>query len=63
VLFSWIHVNEFNPAVRWICRITDPLLDPIRRILPTGSLPIDFSPLVLLLLLSLAERLIVGVLF
>lgn len=59
VLFSWIRVDEYNPAVRWVNRLTEPLLEPIRRILPT-VMGIDFSPLVLLLALSLLQRFIMG---
>lgn len=54
----WLRVWLFVYAV------TDPLLSPIRRALARyqrGS-PLDFSPLVLLLLLSVAERLIIRLL-
>ncbi|MBN1308202.1 MAG: YggT family protein [Chitinispirillaceae bacterium] len=63
VLFSWISVDEYHPVVRWIYRLTEPLLEPIRRIVPTGGLGIDFSPLLLLLLLELAKRMAVRLLF
>ncbi|MBN1578544.1 MAG: YggT family protein [Chitinispirillaceae bacterium] len=64
VLFSWIRVDEYHPVVQWIYRLTDPLLEPIRRILPTGGLlGIDFSPFLLLLVLELAERMVLRILF
>lgn len=62
VLFSWIRVDEYHPVARWIHRLTEPLLEPIRRILPT-AMGIDFSPLVLLLALSFLQRFIMGFLF
>jgi YggT family protein len=55
VIISWLMnlgmVNAHNPMVRSISQaldaVTEPLLGPIRRLLPpTGG--IDFSPLVLL---------------
>ena len=63
VLFSWIRVDEYHPVVQWIYRLTEPLLDPIRRILPTGSIGIDFSPFLLLLAVSLARRIVFSILF
>lgn len=63
VLFSWIRVDEFHPAAQWIYRLTEPLLEPIRRILPSNRIGIDFSPLVLLLALALLQRAILRILF
>ncbi len=39
-------------------QVTEPLLAPIRRVLPTFGM-LDFSPLVAILLLSLAQKLLV----
>ena len=49
-------VNPYNQVVRvvmdFLSRITEPLLQPIRNLLPnTGA--IDFSPLVLIILLNI----------
>ena len=63
VLFSWIHVDEYHPVARWIYRLTEPLLEPIRRLLPTGSIGIDFSPFLLLLALALVRRMVFSILF
>lgn len=49
-------------GLQTIHSITRPVLDPIRRLLPSiGGL--DFSPLIALLLLDLVRRLVVGLLF
>ncbi|NLP02831.1 MAG: YggT family protein [Fibrobacter sp.] len=56
VIISWVHVDPYNPVVMWIHRLTEPLLDPIRRLVPPGRTGLDFSPLILLLLLELLER-------
>ena len=63
VLFSWIRVDTYHPVVQWVYRLTEPLLEPIRRLLPTGRIGIDFSPFLLLLALSLARRMIFSILF
>jgi YggT family protein len=65
VLMSWLLafkvVNIHNPFVRQVsyvlARLTEPLLEPIRRFLPSvGGL--DLSPIVLLLALSFLRYLI-----
>ena len=58
VLLSWINVDEYHPVVRWIHRLTEPLLEPLRRLLPAERIGMDFSPLLLLLILEFAERMI-----
>ncbi|WP_339744376.1 YggT family protein [uncultured Maricaulis sp.] len=69
VVLSWLIsfnvVNPHNPFVAMIWRIsntvTEPLLGPIRRVLPNlGGM--DFSPVVLLLLISFAQGYIVPML-
>lgn len=53
VVISWVQADPYNPFVRWVRRITEPVLEPIRRLLPTNSIGIDFSPLIVLLVLEL----------
>ena len=64
-IFSWLYafgvVNPRNQAVstigRMLYQLTEPALRPIRRVLPSfGGL--DISPIVLLLLIFLLERII-----
>ena len=42
-LISWVNPDPFNAIVQFLYRSTDPILDPIRRILP--RMPIDISPI------------------
>lgn len=52
-------LNPFHPVMEFFRRLVSPLLDPIRRIMPpTGML--DFSPLVLILLVQLLRILLIG---
>lgn len=60
VLFSWIRVDMYHPVAQWIYRLTEPLLEPIRRLLPTNQIGLDFSPLILLLALTFLQRLLLG---
>ncbi|MGM0576402.1 MAG: YggT family protein [Myxococcota bacterium] len=57
VVVSWVPVDPRNPAIRALDAVTEPVLAPIRKILPdTGG--IDFSPLVALLLLQVLRGLL-----
>ncbi len=47
VIVSWIQLPPTHPVVKFLSMMTEPLLGPIRRVLPDmGGL--DFSPMVLL---------------
>ena len=55
VITSWLNLAEDNPIVRVTRTLTEPVLGPIRRLLPsTGG--IDISPMVLLIGIRLLER-------
>jgi YggT family protein len=62
VLLSWFpNIDRYNPIVRFLYDVTEPVLRPIRNalagILPQGF-PIDLSPLIVLLLLNVVSRLL-----
>jgi YggT family protein len=46
VVISWVNADPYNPIVRAIINITEPLLYRIRRSLPVFAGGIDFSPIV-----------------
>ncbi len=46
-LISWVNPDPWNPIVRFLYQVTEPVLRPIRRRLPATG--IDFSPLVVIL--------------
>jgi YggT family protein len=54
-------LNPFHPIRRWLDSVVEPMLAPIRRILPAVG-PLDFSPFVLLILIQLVQDLLVRVL-
>lgn len=63
VILSWIPIGNPNSAlVNFIYEITEPVLAPIRRLIPRGSLPLDFSPIIALLLIRIVEGFVVGLL-
>jgi len=46
-LLSWVNPDPWNPIVRFLHQVTEPVLRPIRRRLPMSG--IDFSPMVVIL--------------
>jgi YggT family protein len=57
---SWVNPDPFNPIVRFLYRVTEPVLRPIRHRLPTLALGLDLSPMVVVLGIYLLESLLVG---
>jgi YggT family protein len=58
VLISWVNPDPYNPIVRFLHSVTDPVLYRIRRLIPLQFGGIDFSPIILLVALSFAQRMI-----
>jgi YggT family protein len=61
VLVSWFQVDPYNPLVQWLYRLTEPVLAPIRRLLPPAG-AIDFSPIVAFILIIVAKQIVLSVL-
>ncbi len=57
VILSWLNVNPYHPLVSLVYQITDPILLPLRRIIPPLGM-IDVTPIVAMILLSLVQRLL-----
>ncbi|MCH7819739.1 MAG: YggT family protein [Candidatus Marinimicrobia bacterium] len=56
-VISWIEVDRDNQIVVFLYSITEPLLAPVRKYMPAGS--IDFSPMAVLLALYFADIFVV----
>jgi YggT family protein len=61
VILSYF-MDPYHPIRRGVDNIVEPLLSPIRRVIPLVGM-LDFSPLVLILLIQLVKSLIVSLLF
>ncbi len=58
-VISWVEPNPYNPVVRTLRLLTDPVLRPFQRLqwrLARGRMPIDFSPVIIILLILLIRR-------
>jgi YggT family protein len=60
VILSYF-MSPYHPIRETIDRIVNPLLDPIRRIMPSTGM-IDFSPLVLLVLMQILRSVLISIL-
>ena len=52
-VISWVTPNPYNPVVRLLRRVTEPVLAPIRQLLPPWkTFGLDFSPMIVILLIQ-----------
>lgn len=58
-LISWVSPDPYNPIVRFLYRLTEPVLWRVRRILPIGGFGIDFSPLIVILVIYVLKLFVV----
>jgi YggT family protein len=61
-LISWVNPDPWNPIVQFLQRATEPALSPIRRRLG-WSMGIDFSPIVVILIIIFLQYALVRSLF
>lgn len=62
VLFSWINADPSNVLVQLVYQITEPILAPLRRLIPPIA-GLDITPIVALVLLELLERFVIRFIF
>ena len=59
-LISWVNPDPYNPIVQFLHRTTDPILEPIRRLLP--QMAIDISPLIVFIIIIFLQGFLVNTL-
>ncbi|HPP05758.1 MAG TPA: YggT family protein [Syntrophorhabdaceae bacterium] len=62
-VMSWFNPNPYNPFVRTIYRLVDPITYKISRIIPTRFGMVDLSPFILMLIIIFLQRFLVKTLF
>jgi YggT family protein len=50
-LISWVNPDPFNPIVQFLQRVTEPILNPIRKALKMQFWAIDISPIIAIICL------------
>ncbi|MFH1656116.1 MAG: YggT family protein [Candidatus Omnitrophota bacterium] len=59
-LISWVNPDPYNPIVQFLYKTTEPILIPIRRILPLGfRFGIDISPIIAFLIIIFLKSFLV----
>jgi YggT family protein len=54
-LLSWVNPDPYNPIVQVLTRVTEPVLKPIRKLVPTWKMGVDLSPLIAILIIYFLE--------
>jgi len=61
-VISWVNPDPYNPIVRFLYNITEPVMGWLRRRLPLFYGGVDFSPLVVILVIVFCQYFVVGTL-
>jgi len=61
-ILSFVRHNPYQPVIRFVYDVTEPIMAPFRRLIPAAG-GLDFSPIVVLLVLSLVQRIVVRFLY
>ena len=62
-ILSWVNPDPYNPIVRLINQITEPVLYRVRRLVPTNLGGLDFAPIIVLLVIIFLQNFVVRTLF
>jgi YggT family protein len=58
-VISWVRPDPYNPIVRFLYAVTEPVLRPLRRRLPLNWGGFDFSPLLIILLIIFLQEFLI----
>ncbi len=61
-LISWVNPDPYNPIVRFLHSVTEPVLRPIRNFIGYRLGPIDISPIVVILIIIFIQMSLVRIL-
>ena len=62
-VLSWVSPDPYNPIVRFIHKVTEPVLYQIRRRIPVNFGGIDLSPIIVFLAIIFLQRFVVQSLY
>jgi YggT family protein len=58
-LISWVNPDPYNPIVRFLHSVTEPVFRPIRRLIGFRLGPVDISPLVVILAIMFVQKFLI----
>ena len=59
-LLSWVNPDPYNPIVQFLNSITEPVLYRVRQFLPMSGVGIDFSPMIVILVIIFLQSFLVN---
>jgi YggT family protein len=62
-LISWVNPDPYNPIVQILTRVTEPVLRPIRKLVPPYKTGIDLSPLLAILFIIFLQYAVINTLY
>ena len=63
-LISWVNPDPYNPIVKFLHSVTEPVLYRVRKLLPfTYTSGIDFSPLLVMLVIIFLQNFLVKLIY
>lgn len=61
-ILSFVPHNPYQPVIKFIYDITEPIMSPFRRLLPMAG-PIDFSLILAVFVVTLIQRIVIQLLY
>jgi YggT family protein len=58
-IISWVNPDPYNPIVRFLYEVTEPVLSRVRRFIPAFIGGIDFSPMIVILVIIFLQSFLV----
>jgi YggT family protein len=61
VISSWLPISPYSPWIRWSYAISEPILKPLRAVIPTLG-PIDITPIIAYFLIGIIQSAVLSLL-
>jgi YggT family protein len=62
-LISWVNPDPYNPIVQILQKMTEPVLRPLRKLVPTYRIGVDLSPLIAILIIIFLRAALIKTLY
>jgi YggT family protein len=58
-IISWVNPDPYNPIVTFLYRATEPVMAPVRRLIPMRGMGIDISPIIVIMIIYFLQMFLV----
>ncbi len=62
-LISWVNPDPYNPIVQLLQKMTEPVLRPLRKLVPAYRIGVDLSPLIAILIIIFLRAALIKTLY